>query len=223
MWVSAGLLWFALGAPSASDVERALARVRAEDRYQTELPAEKAPAPRAAPRETPARRQTPARDRDPGEPTDLRPVGRILLLLLAGALVLALALWSAREIRARRLARAALASHGRDPPPAAAAAVPRAPLPHHEALALRGEYAEAIHSALVLALAAVGSAGSGLRPAWTSREVLAVAKLPEGAGAALASLVRLVEVTRFGGAPATEGDYRRAVGWLSDVVSRRAA
>jgi Domain of unknown function (DUF4129) len=223
MMVAAGLLWVVLAAPPAADVERALERVRAADRYQTELPDNRAPEPRTAPRDAPARRTTPSRDRDPVDPTDLRPVGKVLLFILAGALGVALAVWIAREVRARRLARAAIASHGADPRPAAAPAVPRAPPPDHEALAARGEYGEAVHAILVLALAAIGRAGSGLPPAWTSREILAAIKLVEGPREAFAALVRAVEVTRFGGMPATEGDYRRALGWLAALVSRRAA
>ncbi|MCK6459481.1 MAG: DUF4129 domain-containing protein, partial [Planctomycetes bacterium] len=102
-------------------------------------------------------------------------------------------------------------------------AVPRPRPPDHEALAARGAHAEAVHAVLVLALASIGSAGAGLRPAWTSREILALADLPEGPFAALSSLVRLVEVTRFGGMPASEGDYRRSLGWLAEILARRAA
>ncbi|HEX5137201.1 MAG TPA: DUF4129 domain-containing protein [Planctomycetota bacterium] len=221
--VVAGILWLLLGAPSASDVDHALARVRAGDRYQTELPVEHAPEARTArERERRSLERTPERRRNPVEPTDLGPVWRIVLFLVAGALAAALVAWVAREARMRRLARAAVARD--EAAPAAAPVVAhRAPAADHEALALRGLFGEAVHSILVLALASIGRAGSGLPPAWTSREVLAASKLGDDAREAFGSLVRLVEVTRFGGLPATEGDYRRALAWLAAIVARRAA
>jgi len=219
--VVAGILWLLLSAPSASDVDEALARVRAGDRYQTELPVEQ-PAARTAPRphHEPERERRTPEHRDP-EPTDLGPVWRIVLFLLAGALAFALAMWVVREMQTRWRAKAAVASDQAAPEPAAAA--PRAPIPDHEAFARRGEFGEAVHSVLVLALASVGRAGSGLPPAWTSREILAAAKLGGSAQEAFGSLVRAVEVTRFGGMPATEADYRRALAWLVAIVARRAA
>jgi hypothetical protein len=222
MW-ALGFLWVLLAAPSEADVERALARARSGDRYQTEMPVERAPdAPPPTREAAPAgRTRTRSRDRTPSDPTDMRPVGKVLLILLACALGAALAVWAAREVRERWHARSAIAVAETPGPATAAAAPPR--LADHEALARAGQFAEAVHSILVLALAAIGRAGSGLPVAWTSREILAAATLPDGRREALASLVRLVELTRFGGVPATEGDYRRALACLAGIVAGRAA
>jgi len=215
MVLLAGLLWVTVMAPSPAEVEQAVRRVRASGRYQTELPGERA----AAPSETPPRPHTtrPQRDPDPQGGSDLRPVGDVLLWLLFGALGAAAAVWLVRELQTRRRARAATVPLAAAPRETVAAAL--APLPEHELLARRGEYTEAIHAILMLVLSALGRARSGMKPAWTSREILSLVKLEEGAQGALTSLVRLVEVTRFGGAPAREEEYARAVGWL-DTIGR---
>lgn len=74
-------------------------------------------------------------------------------------------------------------------------------------LAATGRFAEAIHQLLLETLGALSRA-SRLPPAYTSREILASARLPARARAALSGLVLAVEISRFGGAPAGEEDYR---------------
>jgi hypothetical protein len=90
----------------------------------------------------------------------------------------AVALWLAREIQAKVRARAAVASAST--PAQAGAPAPAPPPPDHEVLAGKGEYREAIHAILLLVLGRIGRAQAGLKPAWTSREILALVKLEEG-------------------------------------------
>jgi len=217
-----GLIVFMLAAPRAADVEHALERVRSADRYQTELPGAAAPtAPEPSRRSSGRDREPQPRDTSRHDPADLRPVGKVLFWLMVAAVGIAAAVWIGREIRTKWRARMAVAAATTTaPPPVAATAAPLLP---HEELARRGEYVEAIHAILVAVLAAIGRARSGLRPSWTSREILGLVKLGEEPRRALASLVRLVEVTRFGGAPATEDEYRLALGWLDALRTRRAA
>ncbi|HEY6098515.1 MAG TPA: DUF4129 domain-containing protein, partial [Anaeromyxobacter sp.] len=52
------------------------------------------------------------------------------------------------------------------------------------------------------------SRAARLAPSLTSREIVERVALPSRAREALEGLVLAVEVSRFGGAPAAEGDYR---------------
>ncbi len=88
-----------------------------------------------------------------------------------------------------------------------AAAPLEVPLDGAERLAAAGRFAEAIHALLLETLAALSRAAQ-LAPSLTSREIVARVPLPERARDALVGLVLAVEVSRFGGAPAGERDYR---------------
>jgi hypothetical protein len=68
-------------------------------------------------------------------------------------------------------------------------------------------FAEAIHVLLLETLAALSRAAR-LAPSLTSREIVSRVPLPARAREALGGLVLAVEVSRFGGAPAGETDYR---------------
>jgi Domain of unknown function (DUF4129) len=89
-------------------------------------------------------------------------------------------------------------------------AVIQRPLGDAEELAARGEYTEAIHTLLLRTLQElVRSAAVRVSPAMTSREILARVPLLADAREALAGLITAVEVTHFGGDPATLDDYVR--------------
>jgi len=208
------ICWAVLAAPGDAEVDAAVERVLAADRYQRELPLERAPEAPAADPARPAR-STRLRDPAPADADGLRPAGSALLWIFAAALVITVAFWLAREIAERRRARAAIGPSAS--PAAAPAAAPVARVPDHEALALAGRFAEAIHAILIGALAAIGRAHEAMRPAWTSREILGLVKLEAKASGALRSLVSLVEVTRFGGKPAREQEYRDALSWLASI------
>lgn len=93
---------------------------------------------------------------------------------------------------------------------AAAAAIIERPLGDADQLAERGEFAGAIHTLLLRTLQAlVKTWAVQLAPAMTSREVLARVPLASDARSALADLITAVELTHFGGDPASAADYAR--------------
>ncbi len=91
------------------------------------------------------------------------------------------------------------------------------PLASAERLAAAGRFAEAIHALLLETLAALSRAAQ-LAPSLTSREILSRVPLPARAREALAGLVLAVEISRFGGAPAGEGDYRACLDRFHDFL-----
>ena len=124
---------------------------------------------------------------------------RILLLaILAVALIVALA-WLLERLRGR--GRDILLPPGEEPVPL------EVPLASAEELAAAGRYAEAIHLLLLETLSALSRAGR-LAPSLTSREIAGRVLLSARAREALLGLVQAVEISRFGGSPADEPDYR---------------
>jgi len=150
-----------------------------------------------------------------GYQTELpHPVAPVELHLPVGplALLARLFLWGAVGVLAflaiawlvRRLAPGARDVAVAEP---AAAAPVHIPIASAEALAAEGRWAEAIHALLLETLEALSRAAR-LAPSLTSREIVARVPLPVRAREALSGLVLAVEVSRFGGADAAEGDYR---------------
>jgi hypothetical protein len=92
-------------------------------------------------------------------------------------------------------------------PDAVTAAPVEIPIESAEALARSGRWAEAIHALLLETLSALAKAAR-IAPSLTSREIVQRVALPGEAREALSGLVLAVEVSRFGGAPAGEEDYR---------------
>lgn len=124
---------------------------------------------------------------------------RILLwVALAVVVVIALA-WLYQRLRGRTADVAV--------EPDAAPAPLQVSLNSAERLAAAGRYAEAIHVLLLETLAALSRAAQ-LAPSLTSREIVARVRLPARAREALVALVLAVEVSRFGGAPAGQPEYR---------------
>jgi hypothetical protein len=125
----------------------------------------------------------------------------VRILIWTGlAVVVALAIsWLVTRLRGR--ARDVAVEEG------SAAAPLDVPLDSAERLAAAGRFAEAIHALLLETLAALSRAAQ-LAPSLTSREIVARVPLPERARDALVGLVLAVEISRFGGAPAGERDYR---------------
>jgi hypothetical protein len=124
---------------------------------------------------------------------------RILLWTALAVLVVLAVSWLVRR----------LSGGARDAEPAEPAreAPAEIPIESAEALAAQGRWAEAIHALLLETLQALSRAAR-LAPSLTSREIVEEVPLPAGARDALEGLVLAVEVSRFGGAPAAEGDYR---------------
>lgn len=137
-------------------------------------------------------------------PIDAPWLGRLLEILLyaVAAVVLAvLVSWIVNHLVSRRARDLTLAPEGE------AAPALDVRLDQPDRLAAAGRFAEAIHELLLETLAAISRAWQ-LPPSYTSREVVAGARLPGIAREALRGLVLAVELSRFGGAPATEADYR---------------
>lgn len=121
-------------------------------------------------------------------------------VLLAAALAL---IWLVRHLVGRQDRDVAL--------PADSGATPlHVELREPDRLAAAGRWDEAIHALLLETLAALSRAAQ-LAPSLTSREILDRVRLPARAREALEGLVLAVEITRFGGAPAGETDYRRCL------------
>jgi hypothetical protein len=142
----------------------------------------------------------------PEKPVDfhlpLGPLELLLRILLWGALgVLA---FLAIAWLVRHLAPAARDAELAEPADAAPVEIPIASA---EALAAEGRWAEAIHALLLETLEALSRAAR-LAPSLTSREIVDRVPLPGRARDALSGLVLAVELSRFGGSPAAEDDYR---------------
>ncbi len=170
-------------APAAEEIRERAAAVLRGDGYQTALPRD-AVAPRAL-------------------DLPLGPLELLLRLLLWTALAVLAVLavtWLVRRLRPA----AGDAEVADEDAGAAAVAIPIAGA---EALAADGRWAEAIHALLLETLEALSRAAR-LAPSLTSREIVERVPLPARAREALAGLVVAVEISRFGGAAAGEGDYR---------------
>lgn len=164
--------------PPPEVVRGVLDQVLAEQRYQTELPEERRP--------------------EPARPLSFglgwaKALVFVLIAVVAVVVVLALA----RGVSGRR--RAAYAP--RLAPATVAPVLDAVPIDEIESLAAAGRYDEAVHVLLLQSIAAVGRTVSALPASLTSREVLARAPLPAGAGAELGAIVDAVETSWFGGRP----------------------
>ena len=152
------------------------------------------------------------------------PYARILLwaVLIAGALALIalvvqrlrtgewrLALW-------RRRGGAGIEAEDEWLPEAAPA---RAWLEEADALAARGEFAEAVHHLLRRSIDDIAWRRPQLvRPALTSRELAASDGIPRAARDLFSSIARLVERSLFGGRPVGEPDWLEARATYSDFI-----
>ena len=205
----------ASAAPPDAEVRRVAAEVLADAAYQRALP--EAPKPRAvapspaAPQERAEPR--PPLERPPPEAPEAEPeeVGVWLAWVLGIAAAALLAFYALNRIPTRLGQR----SGGERRTPRAVAAAPFEPAPSDplagaDTLACAGNYAEAIHAILLLVLGRLGGRiGFAPRPSLTSREIVARATLAEGGRAALALIVRMAELSHFGGRAPSPADYRR--------------
>jgi hypothetical protein len=141
-------------------------------------------------------------------------LGKLLeLLLYAGAAVVValLLVWLVRLFRSRRT-RDDEADVGAEAAPSLDVR-----LDAPDRLAAAGRFAEAIHALLLETLAALSRA-SRLPSSYTSREILDRARLPGRAREALSGLVLAVEVSHFGGAPATSREYELCLARFHDFL-----
>jgi len=198
----AGVLFLALlAAPDPETVKEAARKVYQEGRYQSELPSDR-PAlddpdeVNYDPDEHESRRE---RSRPIIRQVDGEAIGQAILWvfgIVIGALIL---FWGFTALNERRRATAA---RPRAPVPVRKTQVLPSPIPDAERLAETGDYAAALHSILLSALARHSNL---ISPAWTARH--AARSL---GNESLSSLVTMVEITLFGGRNAERTDYERA-------------
>ncbi len=212
------ILFLSIASPTPEEVQRAAAEVFEGDRYQTRLPGEGQGAgvvPSPTDWERDLDRATGRSLRPARVPDAVAGVARALVYVVGAVFVLLIAGWFWSEWRASR-------SRSPAPPPilpASPALAVEAPLPDAERLFREGLIAEAIHALLLACLRELPS----LPPAATSRELLAGMAPNDGARAALAQLVRAVELSRFGGRTPHEADYRAGVESRQRFRAARAA
>jgi hypothetical protein len=103
------------------------------------------------------------------------------------------------------------------------AAPVRAWLQEADALAARGDYAEAVHHLLQRSIEDIERRRPRLvRPALTSRDIAATDAIPGGARALFAGIARLVERSLFGGSPVSQADWTEARTTYADFVAARS-
>jgi hypothetical protein len=140
--------------------------------------------------------------------TSEHPVLQGLLWVVAGALALLILYFVARWLRGRgwRWRRGGEEEcEGWRPETEPA----RALLGEADALAARGEYAEAVHLLLFRSIEDLGSRRPELvRPALTSRDIAALPAIPERPRGAFARIAMAVERSLFARRPLAEGDWR---------------
>lgn len=78
-----------------------------------------------------------------------------------------------------------------------------------DSLAASGDYAGAIHALLLHCILRLGERGAEFSSAMTSREILRRLKLEQAEREAMSVLVRMTEVTHFGGREASESEFRK--------------
>jgi hypothetical protein len=138
------------------------------------------------------------------------------------ALAAALALVAAIVRRSRRRAPARTAASPQEAPGFAMEPARAGDLPDAEALAREGRFAEAVHALLLAAIDRIrNSASRALSPSLTSRELSATLALAPGTRAALARLVRAVEVTLFGGRQAGPAEYAACAADFQEIEGPR--
>ena len=140
------------------------------------------------------------------------PYARILLWTVLIAAILALAWllvqrWRSGEWRLPRLRRGGEPAAGEEEwvPPAAPM---RAWLEEADALAARGEFAEAVHHLLKRSIDDIARRRPQLvRPALTSRDIAAAEAIPPGARQLFGGIVAAVERSLFGGRAVSAGEW----------------
>jgi len=195
-----------LGWPAPDDARQAARQVVERESLQAELPVDaEARAPPMTTGSPPpgGRRSTGSR---PPRAEQGSVLGQAVLWTVAGLLVVGLIAVFLRE----RLGPTAPERTAGSPPQRPPSAPERAIVDAADALAAEGRFAEAVHALLLRTIQAL-SRHMPVARALTSREIEERAGLPDAAREALGELVQAVELTRFGGRPATADDYARCV------------
>lgn len=170
--------------------------------------------------------QPPSRERsEREEPPPARvssSLASLLVYLMVGAAVILLVVWILTESAERRKKDepgARPAGGGGEPEPDGKDLV----LDDATRLASEGRYAEAMHVLLLVAIHQVAERSRAtLPPSRTSRELVRLLPLGADSREAFGEMVRAVELTLFGGAPAGAQDYQRSLERFRLVTGRAA-
>ena len=149
-------------------------------------------------------------------------LGRILFLVLIVVAILLFVIWAARSVTPWVRRREAVSPEA--PSPAGVAATEPEPRFEDAArLAAEGRYAEAVHALLLAAIRHFAERSRvAVQPSRTSRELVRLLPLGADAREAFADLVRMVELSLFGGAPVSAEDYERSLARFRALTRRPA-
>lgn len=147
---------------------------------------------------------------------------KILFIVLA-VVVLLLILFGIGRAVAARVGRREEAAPGEAAPADAAPAERELQLDDAARLAAEGRYAEAVHALLLAAIRHFAERSrTVIQPSRTSRELVRLLPLGPDAREAFSDLVRMVELSLFGGAPVSAQDYESSLARFRALTRRTA-
>ncbi len=149
-------------------------------------------------------------------------LAKVLFIVLAVVVLLLMILWVGRAVAAR-IGRREEAAPGEAAPADAAPVERELQLDDAARLAAEGRYAEAVHALLLAAIRHFAARSRvPVQPSRTSRELVRLLPLGPDAREAFSDLVRMVELSLFGGAPVSAGDYESSLARFRSLTRRPA-
>lgn len=149
-------------------------------------------------------------------------LGKVLFIVLAVVVLLLMILWVGRAVAAR-VGRREEAAPGEAVPADTAPVARELQLDDAARLAAEGRYAEAVHALLLAAIRHFAERSrTPVQPSRTSRELVRLLPLGPDARDAFSDLVRMVELSLFGGAPVSAGDYESSLARFRALTRRPA-
>lgn len=149
-------------------------------------------------------------------------LGKVLFIVLLVVIVVLAAGWLIQSLPFWKGRREVAAGEGGT----SAASAPEEPEPRFEdaaRLAAEGRYAEAVHALLLASIRHFAERSRmAIQPSRTSRELVRLLPLGPDAREAFADLVRMVELSLFGGAPVSAEDYERSLTRFRALTRRPA-
>jgi hypothetical protein len=209
--------------PNAARVNEQVREILADPQYQRDLPGvleHNAEADEAAPTgASGGRSATVPVVQAAGAVASL---AQLVIWMMVAVAVILLVIWLASQLVGRREREAAAQAGGTET--AEAAADEPAWLPADAArLAGEGRHGEALHVLLLVAIRRLAERSPrGVEPSRTSRELIRLVPLAPDARLSFEALVRLVEITLFGGLPAGAEEYGQGLAHFQAVTGARA-
>ena len=218
-----------LGAPPAGaapepagsgDVQAKASAILADPRFQSDLPPHGHPGDLDEPGDRPAFSGSgPSRVAVPMMGAGAA-LGKVLFLVLLVVVVLLALGWLLQNVPWGR--RREIPAAG-DQPVAAAAEEPEPRFEDAARLAAEGRYAEAVHALLLASIRHFAERSRvAVQPSRTSRELVRLLPLGPDTRETFAELVRMVELSLFGGAPVSAEDYERSLARFRALTRRPA-